>query len=267
MKTVLSMFFILFFTALGAFALPLENLVTSAQAAQLVTGSRSVIETQLSRPSPRLTPQNSEIRQIVDRTAAAVRPNVMIESLYLYKKPDNYHTPSNSWDSAQKTGVFNQMLAISTLTGIQYYSTSRKAMRVFYEYSRIIEGPTSRNTRPDPVYSHIPASLTLYARQKDGTFGDNIYRYDYVSYIDALIFTQENVTGLSYGIIPAIGKGNLRTVMAFFDCGDSILIYAAFMTNTFSIPGMSDRISSSFTSRAEAVLNWFLGRLNNIVFI
>ena len=140
-------------------------------------------------------------------------------------------------------------------------------MRLFYEYSSVIDGPSTKNPRPDPVFPSVPATLTLFARQKDSTFGDNIYRYDYQTNRYAIYFTQENVTGLSYGIIPIIGRGNLRSVMGFYDCGDTLLIYAVSMSNAFSVPGVSDRISSSFTSRAEAVLTWFVDRLNRHLFI
>ncbi|MCL2442370.1 MAG: hypothetical protein FWD13_02770 [Treponema sp.] len=251
-----------------AFSLPLDNLLTLAQRTQLLSANQPIIETQLRDPSPRLIPQNNELRHHVNRALNAVSPNMMVEILYLYRKPAAYHTSANSWDNTQKTGIFNQIMAISTLAGIQYRSSSRNnTMRVFYDYSRIVDGPSSRNALPDPVYRQVPASLTLYARQKDGTFGDNVYRYDYVTNRDAIFFIQENMTTLTYGIIPVIGRGNLRSVMGFIDCGDSILVYAASMSNAFSVPGVWGRISNSFSSRAEAVLNWFIGRLNNQVFI
>jgi len=252
--------------AAGAFALPLENLLSANQITQLNSRDKPVIETQLSNPSPRIIPQNAELNQLVNSVISSIKPNMMIESLFLYKKPADYHTSDFVWDNDQRLAVFNQLTAISSLTGIQYFSTSRNAMRVFYEYSRIIDGPAGKTTLADPVHTRIPASLTLYARQKDSTFGENVYRYDYSSNMHAIYFRQENVTGLSYGIVPVIGKGNLRSVMAFYDCGDSILIYSASMVNALSLPGLSDRVSNSFRSRAEAVLSWFTGRLNNNLF-
>jgi hypothetical protein len=117
------------------------------------------------------------------------------------------------------------------------------------------------------VFSKPPELLTLYARLKDLTFGDNIYRYNCINSRDAVFFVQENITSLTYGVVPAIGKGNLRSIVAVIDCGDSILVYAVSMAKAFSLPGMGDRISSSFSNRAEAMLNWLTGRLNNEIFI
>jgi len=263
--------FLLFFTALRVFAVPLENLVSPAHAQQLraSAGSREsnnlIIQTHFRNTAPVLMPRNSELQQIISTARNTLNPNIIVESLCLYRKPEKYHTDSDSWDNTQRTGVFNQTLALSTLTGIQYYSASRSEMRTFYEYSGVIDGPQTKKPIPDPVYAQ-PVSLTLHARQTDLTFGDNIYRYEYTSSKDAIVFTQENVTTLSVGVIPVIGKGNLRSVMAIIDCGDSILIYAASMVNAFSVPGIRDRISNSFKSRAEAVVKWFSGRLERELF-
>jgi hypothetical protein len=64
-------------------------------------------------------------------------------------------------------------------------------------------------------------------------------------------------------LIPVINSGNLKTVMAVIDCGDSILLYAVSMVKALSVPGVKDRVSNSFSNRAQAVLNWFSGRLDN----
>ena len=267
MKRILFLLFITFSTAISALSLPLESIVLPAQAQQLRRSGELIVETQLrSGSSPLLLPQYGELRQIVTTAIGSLRPNMMIESLFLYKKPLNYHTSSAVWDTRQRAGVYNQATAISSLTGIQYFSASRGTERTFYEYSTIIDGPQSRNPQEDPVFTQPPAFLTLYARQRDLTFGDNVYRYDYTLTNDALIFVQENVTSLSYGIIPVIGRGKLKSIMAIVDCGDSILIYTISLVSALSLPGLNDRIRDSFTNRAEAVLTWFTGRLDSELF-
>jgi hypothetical protein len=267
MKRAFFSIFIFSFCALCVFPVPLENLVSPAHAARLRSSGEPLTETQLRNPAPRLLPMNNGLRQLVSGAMNALNPNMLVETLYLYKKPARFHTDSAVWDDGQRTGIFNQMLALSTLTGIQYFSSSRNTMRTFYEYSSIIDGPGTRNPLPDPVFARPPETLSIYARQKDLTFGDNVYRYDYTATGDAVFFTQENVTALSFGIITAIGRGSLRSVMAVIDCGDSILVYAVSMAKTLSVPGMGDRIGNSFSNRAEAVLNWFSRRLDSELFV
>jgi hypothetical protein len=266
MKQVFILIFILFLP-LCVFSLPVESLVSPAHLAQLRASSEIIIETQLRNPVPVLQPQNIELREFIARVRGALNPNMMIESLYLYEKPENFRTSSDTWDEYQKTVIFNQLLAISTLTGIQYFSASRNAMRTFYEFSSVIDGPQTRNALPDPVYTELPAAVTFYARQRDLSFGDNIFRYDFVNTRNVVFFMQENVTALSYGIIPAIGRGNLRSIMAVIDCGDVILMYVISMVRASAVPGVGDRIRNSFGNRAQAVLNWFTGRLDSELFL
>jgi hypothetical protein len=244
------------------FSVPLENLVSSSNAARLRSSGESIIETQLRNPTPVLLPQDNELRRIVGGIMSSLEPNILVETLYLYRKPASVDGALDGWTDAQRTGVFNQLMSISSMTGLQYYSASRRAMRTFYEYSYLVNAPDTRNRIPDPVFTMVPASLTLYARQKDLTFGDNIYRYDFVTVQDAVYFTQDNITALTIALIPVINRGNLKTVMAVIDCGDSILIYAASMTKALSVPGIGDRVSNSFSNRAQAVLGWFNGKLD-----
>jgi hypothetical protein len=241
------------------FSIPLENIAPN-QAVRLRSNAEFITEVQTKNPSPKLLPVDNEFRQFFTRNMETLNPNIMVESLYLYKKPQNSHRPSDSWDNAQKTGLFNQLLAISTLTGIQYYSASRGTMRVLFEYSSVIDGPDTKYPLPDPVYSVLPAELSLYSRQTDLTFGDNIYRFNYTAAQNGIFFVQENITDLKLSIVPAIGKGNLRSVMAVFDCGDSLLIYIASMAKSVSVPGMGERIGASFSNRAEAILKWYTAR-------
>lgn len=249
-----------------AYSQPLEVLISRNHAERLRSGGGLVMEMQLKNPSLALMPENSELRQSVSRIIDSLKPNMMVETLSLYQKPEHSHKTPYTWDEEQKTGIFNQLLAISTLTGIQYYSASRGTMRTFFEYSSVIDGPDTKNPVPDPVYSSPPALLTVYARQKDLTFGDTIYRYDFTASDGAVFFIQENLTSLSVSLIPAIGKGNLKTVLAVFDCGDSLLVYSVSLAKALSVPGMGERIGASFSNRAEAILKWFFARAD-IVFL
>jgi hypothetical protein len=84
-----------------------------------------------------------------------------------------------------------------------------------------------------------------------------VYQYRYLAGEDHLIFIQENLTAMNAGIIPAVGKNKLRSVVAVIDAGDSLLIYAASLAKASALPGLGERIGNSFTNRALAILGWF----------
>jgi hypothetical protein len=236
-----------------SYSVPLEELLDSGRAAKLRSSGVSITETQLKAPAPKLLPRYAPLQRFVSENYEALGPGLSVETLSLYTKP----APSSIWSNAQRANLFNRLTALSTLTGIQYYSASRGAMRTFYESSLVIDGPQSKKPLSDPVFASPPESLSLYARQKDLTFGDNVYRYDYRTTQDAFFFVQENVTALNAGIIPAVGKNKLRSVFAVIDCGDCFLIYAVSMAKAAAVPGMGDRIGNSFGNRAEAAIKWF----------
>jgi len=264
MKRIFAMIFI-FSSAACVFPVPLETIITSDKIARVfMSDDKQLVAAQLkNNPIPSLMPDHDDIRQSVMEIIKKLNPNILMETLYLYKKSAKAETGSLVWDEKQKITVFNQLTSISTMTGIKYYSSSRKAMRTFYEYSSIIDDPVTKKPLPDPVFTQIPVSFNVFARQKDLTFGDNIYRYGYLSKSDVILFTQENITPLNYGIIPVIGKSNLCSLMAVVDGGDWILIYAASMAKAASVPGLSEKISSSFSNRAKAVLQWFSEKMKN----
>ena len=250
----------LFFIVQSGFSVPLTSLVSTSHAELLRESGDFITETHQRNPAPVLLPMNTELRQAFTNVRNGLNPNIMIETLYLYRKPANSHTDPGSWNNTQKTGLYNQLLALSTLTGLEYYSPSREEMRTFFEYSQVVDGPDTKYPLPDPVFTVPPAELTIYARQVDLTFGDNIYKYDYINTRDCIFFIQENLDTLSISLVPVIRRGNLRSIMAVFDCGDSLLIYTVIMARTLSVPGMGDRINNSFSNRAEALLKWFSGR-------
>jgi hypothetical protein len=216
---------------------------------------------QFENADPELAPDNTALRYIFEESGAALKPFMLVESLYLCKKPARFNTAS--WNTDEKTAVLNVLVSISTLTGIQYYSRSRGAMRTFYEKSYVIKSPREKTPESDPVFSagELPSNFTLYSRQKDLSFGDNVYRYDYFVGDDAIIFTQTNYSAVSYGVIPLAAKEKLRVIAAVIDAGEYFLIYAASMAKEPPFSALKKKAGGSFASRAEALINWFTRRI------
>jgi len=241
----------------GVPGLNLTDFISAEQARALLAGENPVV-TQFKDPQPQLLPRHVVLKRQVDALQAELDPGIMVETLHIYEKPRD--AQMTTWSASEETNLYNSVLALSTLAGLQYFSASRGVMRTFYETSSVIDNPTAKKPLPDPVYSRPLSELTIYARQKDLTFGDNIYQYDFYSSPGIMIFIQQNLTALTAGIIPAVGKNKLRSVVAVLDAGEYILIYAASMAKTVALPGMRERVGNSFANRAEAVLHWFKGQ-------
>jgi hypothetical protein len=116
----------------------------------------------------------------------------------------------------------------------------------------------------NPAYPSPQPYLNLYTKQKDTTFGDNIYQYTYYADDDSFIVTQQNVDSISYGPIPIVAKNNLRSCVALLDAGAYILVYMvtlgraseAFAAKQYT----ANYMAISINYRADALFVWFTRR-------
>ena len=243
-----------FFSVADVCGFSLEDLITPDQIAALTAGEKP-IHVQFSNPKQQLIPRNDVLRRLVETMRVDFNPNIMVEILYLYKKPEE--AKRGGWSAAEEARLFNEISALSTIAGLQYFSTYRNTMQTLFETSQVIDDPSTKRPLPDPVHLRPPAELTAYAQLKDTVFGNNIYQFKFYSSYETMIFTQENLTSMTFGIFPVIGKNRLRLVGTIIDAEDYLLVYAVSMIKAALPQRMRQRAGNSFSSIAEAVLHWF----------
>ena len=150
------------FLSPDVYGVSLEDFVGPQQARALIAGEKPVLS-QFNAPRPQLIPRHAVLEELIEAVRRDLNPSVMVETLHLYTKPPA--AGKAVWSAGEEAALYNEMLALSTLAGIQYYSASRGSMRTFYETSQVIDGPSTKRNRPDPVHLRPPAELTVYARQ------------------------------------------------------------------------------------------------------
>jgi hypothetical protein len=185
---------------------------------------------------------------------AEERPDVVVEALFLWKKPKSGPL------EGEKLAAYNILRSVGSLTGIEYYSASRKAMRLFYEASSLVSGPDGKTAVADSMLSAVPAAETLFARQKDLSFGDNIYRYEFASGADYVRSLSVNLTTMRYGIIPVAQAEGLRVRSLAIFADDAILFYAVSSAKATVVPGVRGKLEASFGNRAQAIYSWFAAK-------
>jgi len=262
MKSWIFTAFLCFSCILASYATSLSDLVSTESAYVLQKGSKLINISTGGPIQTQLVPENSFIKQSVKNLESQLSPTIIVENLYLYNKPQA--TIGKNWTKKEQLALFNEIRSISTLTGIEYYSASRKKMRTFYEDSHVIDNPESKKPLPDPLVSLLPKKASLFARQKDLTFGDNVYRYDYITTENTILFIQTNMTTLSYGFIPLVHKENLKSLIAIMDIDEGLLLYAATFAKASTIPGIEGKIRDSFSNRTEAIYKWFVTKADKI---
>lgn len=178
------------------------------------------------------------------------------EVLYFVKK-----TISNEQKDIEKI-----WLSISQLKGLQYYSPSRKKMRLLYKdcYAVKVEeknGKLKYEKIEDPVNEEFDG-LRVFVLQEDLTFGKNIYEFQYFSEGFGRALLVSNVEPLYYSIFKAIDKRDVNSYLIAYDLGDYLLVYAAVRANFRKIIGIESKVKNSFLSRLDAMSNWFISKYN-----
>ncbi|MCX7025176.1 MAG: hypothetical protein NT080_11240 [Spirochaetes bacterium] len=231
-----------------AAAQPAANFVPAALLDRLAAGEdlRAVQTGKIGTFS--FAPNHPEVRLVADALAME-KPDVVVETLFFWRKP---FVARN-----ELLAAYNVFRAMGTLEGVEYWSASRKKMRLFYEKSYRIAGPTDRTSVKDVPVLELPTAETIFAFQKDLTFGGNVYRYDFRTSRDSILVESTNLTGLSYGPVPIAGPGKVRTRILVVATEEGMLFWACSSASATILPGVRGRLESSFGNRAEAVFGWF----------
>jgi hypothetical protein len=187
------------------------------------------------------------------RSLAEEVPDIIVEALFLWKKP---HAAIGTPDILT---IYNTLRSIGSLQGIEYYSASRGQMRLFYEYSSLIKAPDDAVPLPDSMLTALPGTPeTLFARQKDLSFGDNRYRITMSGSPDSVVQASVNLTPMYYmSVIPVAGAEALNVRILVISADDALVFYAVSSAKATVIPGVRSKLESSFGNRAAAVYAWF----------
>jgi hypothetical protein len=238
-----------------AMAAPSSSFLPQATEARLRAGEDIRTSATGKYVEPSLAPMHPAAADI-RRSLAQEAPDVIVEALFLWKKPSRVE------QAAESLAIYNALRSIGSLQGIEYFSASRGRMRLFYEYSSLIQGPDKPTPVADTRVSSLPKGTeTLFARQKDLSFGDNRYRITMWSGQDFVMQASTNLTSMSYKLIPVAGVGDLNVRVMVISTDDSLLFYAVSSAKATIIPGVHAKLEASFGNRAAAVYSWFTDRI------
>lgn len=172
-------------------------------------------------------------------------------------------TKGTATDGETRLAIYNVLRKISTMEGIEYYSASRDEMRVLYHESYVIRGNNNRRRVEDPTVETVPTVETIYAFQRDGSFGRNVQEITYRSIGDGFLMEMKNRTTMVYHLIPLVTPNNLQVYLLVEPGGSGIEVYGHLAVRVPAVFGFQDRARASFYNRIQALANWFEGQLRD----
>ena len=175
-----------------------------------------------------------------------------VESLYFLKYDEAFNR-----DSVTPLSIYNTLLSIKTMKGIEYYSQSRKKMRTLFTESYGISNLDDQEPLADPVVETIPSVLNRLLLQTDKTFGENLYETIYRSDKDVIWINMTNKTKMKYKFIPMLKPEKMSVNLFVLQIEDGLLFYGITAAETFSFLGLERAKKESFYNRMKAMYNWF----------
>jgi hypothetical protein len=191
-------------------------------------------------------------------------PTLGVELLLLYSPPF-YNTHIYNDESLYHLSIYNILRSVSTLKGIQYYSASRKRMRVFFHDAYAIESPQKQKRLEDPLVDEIPINETFYAFISDSSLGDYVAEAYYHYHYDYFALKLENLTTLWRFIFRLVEPRKLSMFVLLVPHEDSILFYGLTYINSPNPFGIIDAKTASFYNRLKALFNWFSGSMEKLI--
>ena len=181
--------------------------------------------------------------------------DVVVEALYLWKKP------RSAAPEAELLAIYNVLRAVGSLQGIEYWSASRKTMRLFYEESWRVVSPEDRTRVPDERVGAAPSAETFTVWQKDLSFGGNLNRLEFRTAADGVLLESVNLTRMYYKFVPVAAPGTLKVRVLVLNTDEGLLFWAVSSARAAVVPGVRGKLEDSFGNRAEAVFRWFSAKV------
>ncbi len=183
------------------------------------------------------------------------KPVFIWEKLYLVPK-SQLGTGDVSAVNIDK--VSKILRSLSTLEGIQYYS-SKKKMEVLYKEAYCIKGPKDRTRVPDDLSGSADGKV-LYCLQNDNSFGKINYKIEYHQNNQELSAIFSNTTGLFVGPVKGISEDNLKISVVTVDCDSEMLVYLLVKANFPSVGFLEDTMKQSLSTRLDALYKWMISK-------
>ena len=181
--------------------------------------------------------------------------NIGVESVYFLKTDKNISL----------LDIYNTLLSISTMKGIDYYSQTRKKYRTLYTNSHVIADKTNTKQIPDPKISTLENLKQIYIEQTDTTFGKNIYKTTYRTDGNLIWLEMTNETPMKYAIIRMVDKENIAINLLIKKTDTGIIFYGITSAKTFSFLGIEKKNKESFYNRMKALYTWFSNSIKSLM--
>lgn len=235
-------------------ALSLENLFPSDTVLQLVkTGRMQRSFYGKKNVKLELFPDTQAGRDTAANWDGKKEPVFIVESLYLIPVTDEKNT-------ANINDVSLVLRSFSKMTGMRYYSNSRKRYETLYTDVHCVNNPEEKKSVPDPLDVSADA-LVSYVYQKDRSLSGCVYRFSFFQTQNEIGARAVNTEEVQYKGFSILKPEHLVLNVHAVQTKEGIVFYILVRADAAKIPLVSEKLAKSYGSRADAIYEWCVSLL------
>lgn len=151
--------------------------------------------------------------------------------------------------------LFNALLKVEGMQGIEYYSSTSRRIKVLFEESYTINPETRQKIAPISVDA-IPESLSISIMQNDATFGKVYSTVSYQTDSNGFYVEMQNTSPLKVLLFNVADAQDMRIAFTVIPDGDQLLLYAHCNVFTPDPIGLIHLNRNSFLHRVKALFTW-----------
>lgn len=162
--------------------------------------------------------------------------------------------------TAEAPGLIRHVGAISTLTGMRYWSTTHKQWKTLIVDAYALSGAQAGQRRPDFSPDEMKEGQVLYFEQVDNLAGKGIYRIHIAeASSNRLVFDIENVSTMRYLLIPIFHPGEIQSIYYLDRESENVWRFYGMVRTGQNASGLIAGNQSSAINRAVAFYRYFVG--------
>jgi hypothetical protein len=163
-------------------------------------------------------------------------------------------------DASEAEGLLRHMGAISELTGIRYWSTTRKQWQTLVVDAYALTDLRPAQRRKDFTPDEMKQGEIFYFEQVDNLSGKAIYRMHIAeASADRLVVDVENITTMRYLLMPILHPGEMQSIYFLDRESDNVWRYYSILRIGKNANRLIARNESSAVNRAVAFYRHLVG--------
>ncbi len=181
--------------------------------------------------------------------------SIIVQSAFLIK--------GASFSNADRLVLFNKLLKIESLSGVTYYSETRKKITVLFDNVFRVEKPGSRDPVPAQNFETLPPLYQMTVHIKDVNFGSTWYALTIELNSSSIVITLENVKPLGIMMIRAFDTSGIRMRFMAIPVDEGLLVSGVCAANPSGTALHFVDMFSAIQKRVMAVEGWVLKQVGH----